>query len=291
MTASMTGFARHTMTLPGYSMVWEIRSVNHRYLDLRVFLPEGLRQLESEVRKRLQQQLGRGRIEAQLSVITQKPDRPTAMLFDVNRVRALVATLKEIDQMMVNGARVSALEVLRWPGVLQQDPQEWDAEAIASIVAGLDASIVELRAIRHREGDELQRAIDVRLEQIANLIPDLRRRRHEIIAAQQQRLSARIAELGVDLEPQRLAQEIALLAQRLDIEEELDRLQGHIGAVHDALASAETAAGRRLDFLMQELNREANTLGAKSHDLATTQIVVEIKNLIEQMREQVQNIE
>jgi uncharacterized protein (TIGR00255 family) len=291
MTASMTGFARHTMILPGHACVWEIRSVNHRHLDLRIILPDGLRHLEPSARRNLQQRLGRGRVEAQLSLQSLESGNPEPLRFDANRVRVLVATLKEIDQMMVNGARVSAMEVLRWPGVLQQDQPGWDEVAEAAILHGLDMAIGELQAMRGREGEELERNILARLDQLEGLVAPVRGRRSSVLAEQQQRLTARVAELGFDLEPQRLAQEIAMMAQRLDVEEELDRLQGHIAAVRDTFSRSNGVVGRGLDFLMQELNREVNTLGAKSHDLEVTRAVLEMKGLIEQMREQVQNVE
>ena len=193
--------------------------------------------------------------------------------------------------MMVNGARVSAMEVLRWPGVLQQDLPEWDEASEGAILDGLDRAITELKTMRGREGEELERNVLTRLDQLAGHVSPVRDRRQVVLVEQQQRLTARVAELGFDLEPQRVAQEIALMAQRFDIEEELDRLLGHIGAVRDTFAKNDGPAGRALDFLMQELNREVNTLAAKAHDLEITRAVVEMKGLIEQMREQVQNIE
>lgn len=288
MVASMTGFARHRFDLAGHTLIWELRSVNHRHLDLRVLLPDAFRPAEMAVRKQLQSRLGRGRIEAQL--MRESPDVETRIDFDREQVRGIVTTLREIDQMMVNGARVSAMEILRWPGVMQRDLPEPDEAILAALLAGLDGAIDGLQIMRREEGAHLRHSVLSRLEQVAEQLPALRARRKSILAEQNDRLQVRVAELGVNLEPQRLAQEIALLAQRLDIEEELDRLSGHVAAVRDGLETEEPV-GRRLDFLMQEFNREANTIGSKSNDLETVQCVVEIKVLIEQMREQIQNIE
>lgn len=288
MVASMTGFARHRFDLAGHTLIWELRSVNHRHLDLRVLLPDAFRPAEMAVRKQLQSRLGRGRIEAQL--MRESPDVETRIDFDREQVRGIVTTLREIDQMMVNGARVSAMEILRWPGVMQRDLPEPDEAILAALLAGLDGAIDGLQIMRRGEGAHLRHSVLSRLEQVAEQLPALRARRKSILAEQKDRLQVRVAELGVNLEPQRLAQEIALLAQRLDIEEELDRLSGHVAAVRDGLETEEPV-GRRLDFLMQEFNREANTIGSKSNDLETVQCVVEIKVLIEQMREQIQNIE
>lgn len=288
MTASMTGYARHATETDGQSLVWEIRSVNHRHLDLRIQVPDALRALEVEARAMLQELLARGRVEAVLRVETD----PTTdeIRFDHERATVLIRTLREIDQMMVNGARVSALDVLNWPGIMQRD-EPVDIEALREpVLEGLKATIGELRAMRLAEGATLRQALETRLDAFAERVRQLRGRRTEVLEAQRERLRSRIAELDLALDEQRLEQEVALLAQRLDVDEELDRLDGHLAAMREILGRDEPV-GRRLDFLMQEFNREANTLGSKSHDLETTRVVLEMKVLTEQMREQVQNIE
>jgi uncharacterized protein (TIGR00255 family) len=288
MTASMTGFARHSTEAGGRSMVWEIRSVNHRHLDLRIQVPDSLRMLESDARSLLQQALGRGRVDAVLRVEAD----PVAdeIHFDHARARILIKTLREVDQMMMNGARVSAMDVLMWPGILQRD-EPVDVEVLrAPLLQGLEAAIGGLQAMRQAEGEALRQTLETRIDRFAELVRQLRGRRVEVLDAQRERLRGRIAELDLALDPQRLEQEVALLAQRLDVDEELDRLDGHIAAMREILARDE-AVGRRLDFLMQEFNREANTLGSKSHDLETTRVALEMKVLTEQMREQIQNIE
>ena len=288
MIASMTGFARHDTEAEGRSLVWELRSVNHRYLDLRIQLPDALRVLETEVRAQLQQSLGRGKVDAVLRL--ESPGEEAVIRFDPVRAKALITTIREIDQMMVNGARVSALDILTWPGIIQRDAA-LDADALrAAVLKGLEGAIADLRTMRAAEGEALRQTLETRLDAYDDLIRQLRDRRTAILEEQRERLRARIAELDLTLDPQRLEQEVALLAQRLDVDEELDRLDGHVAAMREILGRDEPV-GRRLDFLMQEFNREANTLGSKSHDLETTRVAMEMKVLTEQMREQVQNIE
>lgn len=288
MTSSMTGFARHAIEVDGQSLVWEIRSVNHRHLDLRIQIPDTLKALEPDARAAMQQSLGRGRVDAVLRV--DAAVTADVIQFDHGRAKILIKTLREIDQMMVNGARVSALDVLLWPGVLQRD-EPADVDAVRSaVLLGLQAALDDLRAMRQTEGGTLRQTLETRLDALAELVARMRGRRVEVLEAQRERLRSRIAELDLALDPQRLEQEVALLAQRLDVDEELDRLEGHVAATREILGRAEPV-GRRLDFLMQEFNREANTLGSKSHDLETTRVAMEMKVLIEQMREQIQNIE
>ncbi len=288
MIASMTGFARHDTEAEGQSLAWEIRSVNHRYLDLRVQLPDALGALETDVRARLQQSLGRGKVDAVLRL--ESPGEDAVVRFDPVRAKALVKTIREIDQLMVNGARVSALDILTWPGIIQRDAALDPDVLRAAVLEALGGAIADLRAMRAAEGEALRRTLETRLDAYSGLIRQLRERRTAIVEEQRERLRARIAELDLTLDPQRLEQEVALLAQRLDVDEELDRLDGHVAAMREILDRDEPV-GRRLDFLMQEFNREANTLGSKSHDLETTRVAMEMKVLTEQMREQVQNIE
>ncbi|MFO8005038.1 YicC/YloC family endoribonuclease [Thioalkalivibrio sp.] len=288
MIASMTGFARQDTEAEGQSLVWELRTVNHRYLELRIQLPDALRALETEVRALLQQSLGRGKVDAVLRL--ESPGEEAVVRFDPVRAKALITTIREIDQMMVNGARVSALDILTWPGILQRD-MALDADALRpAVLSGLEGAVADLRAMRAAEGEVLRQTLETRLDAYSERVRQLRDRRAAILEEQRERLRTRIAELDLTLDPQRLEQEVALLAQRLDVDEELDRLDGHIAATREILDRDEPV-GRRLDFLMQEFNREANTLGSKSHDLETTRVAMEMKVLTEQMREQVQNIE
>jgi uncharacterized protein (TIGR00255 family) len=288
MIASMTGFARHATETGGQSLVWEIRSVNHRYLDLRLQTPDNLRALEAELRALLQQSIARGKVDAQLRL--ERAAARAQIQFDRARAGELIKTIGEIDHMMVNGARVSALDILSWPGVVQQEVLPGAEELHDAVLDGLRGAIADLRVMREAEGLTLRQALEARLDAFTALVAEVRGRRSEVLEEQRQRLRARVAELDLSLDPQRLEQEVALLAQRLDVDEELDRIDGHIAAMREILGRDEPV-GRRLDFLMQEFNREANTLGSKSHDLATTRAAMEMKLLTEQMREQIQNLE
>lgn len=287
MIDSMTGFARQTVTLDDGVYDWELKSVNHRYLELRVHLPDALRALEPEVRNRLKRHLARGKVDAVLRDRGQAAGSPAA--FDEERVRALVQACKSVGGMINDPAPVSPLEVLAWPGVLGSS--QTDAEALAPpLLEALDQAVGALVEMRRGEGRKLVEGLHERLEHLAGQVALIRERRGPMLEEQRARTLARIDELDLSLDPKRLEQEVALLAQRLDIAEELDRIDGHIAAVRDILAG-EGPCGRRLDFLMQEFNRETNTLASKSHDLEITRATVDMKVLVEQMREQVQNLE
>ncbi|WP_019623958.1 YicC/YloC family endoribonuclease [Thioalkalivibrio thiocyanoxidans] len=287
MIASMTGFARQPMTLDQGVYDWELKSVNHRYLELRIHLPEALRALEPEVRNRLKKRLARGKVDVALRDRGQSRGSPEA--YDAERVQSLIEATESIADMMKHDASVSPLDILAWPGVLEAT--KVDADDLATpILAGLDTAIDALVAMREAEGQELVSGLRERLEAVAEQVAFIRQRRDPMLAEQRDRTLARINELDLSLDPKRLEQEVALLAQRLDIAEELDRIDGHVKAVREILGNS-GPSGRRLDFLMQEFNRETNTLASKSHDLEITRATVEMKVLVEQMREQVQNLE
>ncbi|ADC72965.1 domain of unknown function DUF1732 [Thioalkalivibrio sp. K90mix] len=287
MIASMTGFARQPMTLDQGVYDWELKSVNHRYLELRIHLPEALRALEPEVRNRLKKRLSRGKVDVVLRDRGQSGGSPTA--FDVDRVQSLIEATESVADMMKHDASVSPLDILAWPGVLEGAKIDTDRLA-GPILAELDSAIDALVAMREAEGQELVNGLRDRLEALAEHVVLIRERREPMLVEQRERTLSRINELDLSLDPKRLEQEVALLAQRLDIAEELDRIDGHVKAVREILGK-DGPSGRRLDFLMQEFNRETNTLASKSHDLEITRATVEMKVLIEQMREQVQNLE
>ncbi|MBS3800524.1 MAG: YicC family protein [Thioalkalivibrio sp.] len=287
MIASMTGFARQVVTLDTGVFDWELKSVNHRYLDLRIRLPEDLSALEPEVRRHLQRFLTRGKIEAVLRERGQVGVAPEA--YDLSRVRALVDACSSIAAMMPNPAPVSPLELLRWPGVLEGSGS--DSAALAEpLLEGLDRGLQALEAMRAAEGEALVQGMQERLDRLTEQAVRVRERREPTLEEQRHRIRERVGELDLEPDPKRLEQELALLAQKMDIAEELDRIDGHIAAVREILSAA-GPCGRRLDFLMQELNRETNTIASKSHDLQITRAAVEMKVLIEQLREQVQNLE
>lgn len=285
---SMTAFARQESHGDWGELVWELRTVNHRYLDVSLRLPEELRGLEAEVRKRASGVIRRGKLDCTLHYRTR---HGTATGLEVNRdlVRALVAASDEVGVLMGASATPTPLDVLAWPGVVcapTVDKSELSRHALET----LEMALASLLETRQREGVRLQALLQERLDAIGPLVGRVRRRMPGILAAQRQRMHDRLGELRDSLDPSRLEQEMVMLTQRLDVEEELDRLLGHVEEMGQVLARDE-AVGRRLDFLMQEFNREANTLGSKSQDAEVTRVAVELKVLIEQMREQIQNVE
>ena len=289
MPRSMTGFARREAKLPWGTLVWEIRSVNHRYLEPSFRLPEDFREIEPHLRDAMRKMLQRGKVEASLSVQWEQ-EGESEMGVNLTKVAQLTRATQQINGLLGNAAApVNALDILRWPGVLQK--QELDREALHSAALELfDRAIEGLIEHRAREGAELQQLILNRLESVSQQVADVRARMPEILAAQREKLHTKLAALQVELDPERLEQEIVLLAHKADVDEELDRLDTHVLEVKRSLKQTDSL-GRRLDFLMQELNREANTLSSKSIVSETTQAAVELKVLIEQMREQIQNIE
>lgn len=288
MIRSMTAFARRQVRDVYGELIWEIRSVNHRYLEMTVRLPEELRVIEPGVRERIGQRLGRGKVECNLRF------RPGAATRGEIRVsERMVSQLLDTSQQLLGFLHTSSLptvtDIMRWPGVLETEEQDFTPVQQMALQA-LDSALDDLVAAREREGARLAELIHQRLEIMREQVARARERMPWVIDSVRERLRARLAEIAGELDPARLEQEMALLAQRLDVDEEVDRLSTHLDEVERVLGSDEPV-GRRLDFLMQELNREANTQGSKSVDVETTAISVEMKVLIEQMREQVQNVE
>ncbi|MCJ0974763.1 YicC family protein [Pseudomonas sp. PS1] len=287
MIHSMTAFARAEMAGDHGTLSWEIRSVNHRYLEPHLRLPEAFRDLEGAVRDALRKGLSRGKVECTLRFAEDAAGR--SMQVDEARARTLIAAAEDVAALLKQPAPINPLDVLAWPGVIVGDAA--DPQALGNAALKLfDKALAELKAGRQREGEGLARLINERLDAITQETATLRAQVPQMLAAQRQKVLDRCAEMRVELDPQRLEQELVLLAQKSDVAEELDRLATHVGEVRRVLQSG-GAAGRRLDFLMQELNREANTLGSKAIDTRSTQAAVNLKVLIEQMREQVQNIE
>ncbi|MGE5624872.1 MAG: YicC/YloC family endoribonuclease [Bacillota bacterium] len=288
MARSMTGFARREARGDFGVLVWEVRSVNHRYLDMSLRLPEELRALEGDCRERIAAQVKRGKLDAQLR-FEPATGGPAALKVDEARARAVGHALAQVANVVGTSGPVNPVEVLRWPGVVVEPPLDVAAVGQAALKL-LDDTLKDLLAARGREGERTAAALRQRAASITIVMVELRKHQAAMTAALRDKLRARVEELKVSVDPQRLEQEVVLLAQRLDVSEELDRLGSHLKEFETTLKSGE-AVGRRLDFLMQEFNREANTLGSKSQDATITQQVVDLKVLIEQMREQVQNIE
>ena len=291
MVQSMTAFTRQQLDRDYGSLAWEIRSVNHRYLEASVRVPESFRALENTVRDALRKQLNRGKVECQLRFQTEAADGAPVSKISVDKelVKQLIEAGDVIGSLASDAATLSTAELLRWPGVI--GTAELDKKALEQDALELFAvALKDLIATREREGAELSEFIGQRIDAIRVIVADVRLMMPDILAKQRENLLAKIAEIDIEIDPMRLEQEVALLAQKADIAEELDRLGAHVNEVERVLRS-DDQMGRRLDFLMQELNREANTLSSKSIVVETTRSAVDLKVLIEQMREQIQNIE
>ena len=284
----MTAFARKETRQEWGELIWEIRSLNSRYLEVNTRLPEDLRVLESPVREQVQQALNRGKLECNLRF---QRHGATSAEIELNSELAqrLVKLSKEASEVLDEDYPMRPMELLRWPGVVQE--KEPDLAPINEIARKLlDEALEDLVQNREREGARLKELIVQRCDSMEKIAIQTREYLPELRQHQRERLQKKLDGLDVEVDHIRLEQELVIQAQKLDIDEELDRLDAHIQEVRDVLERSEPV-GRRLDFLMQELNREANTLGSKSAAMETTQASVELKVLIEQMREQIQNIE
>ncbi|AFJ02484.1 Protein YicC [Methylophaga frappieri] len=284
----MTAFARHEMVLDSGVLSWEIRSVNHRYLELSLRMDESFRPLEIAVRKVMSAEISRGKVEA---ILRFQPAHQgeQALEIDEKLASAVVNASRQLAAMTAASTPIDPLKLLQWPGILKQ-PDVDMAILHEQALQCLKQTLTDFIDTRRREGASLAVLLQQRCQDIGNIARDVRQLLPEILTRHHEKLLQRLQDLQVELDSERLAQEVALLAQKSDVAEELDRLESHISEVQNIL-SRQGPVGRRLDFLMQELNREANTLGSKSIDTATTRYAVDLKVLIEQMREQIQNIE
>ncbi len=288
MLHSMTGFARESVELPLGTLTWEIRAVNHRYLDVQFKLPEDLRPKEQVFRKQASDILARGKVECGL-FFRRAVDQQSEMQIDTDLVALLGLRLSEVAANLHATSAVNPVEILRWPGVVKQT--EVDSEPLFGAASDLfDATLEAINVMRSSEGQRIGEMLESRCADIAEIARFVRVRMPEVLDASRAKQRERIDKLNVEADPARLEVELALIAQKIDIDEELDRLESHLVEIRDAIAD-DKPVGRRLDFLMQELNREANTLGSKSADTETTRAAVDLKVLIEQMREQIQNVE
>ncbi|MEP1216711.1 MAG: YicC/YloC family endoribonuclease [Marinobacter sp.] len=288
MIRSMTAFARQDTQEDWGTLTCEIRTVNHRYLEPSFRLPEALRELENSFREQLRKQLCRGKVDVAIRLQTTE-SLSRGFEIDEDVAHAVNEAANHINKMLDNPAHISALDILRWPGVLASTEQDYGP---ARRAAGelFERTVCELVTVREREGERLRPLFEDRLGTMGKLVSEVRKRMPELIRAQEEHLKNRFEQAKVEIDPDRIAQEMVMLAQKSDVAEELDRLDAQITEVSETLQS-DDAIGRRLDFLMQELNREANTLSSKSIDARVTRAAVDLKVLIEQMREQVQNLE
>lgn len=290
MPCSMTGFARQERQCPWGTLVWEVRSVNHRYLEPHFRIPDSLRELEPKLRDAMRKQLHRGKVEASFHLqLNQTSEDDNGLEINMPLVQQLTQAIEKVELQMANSSSVSPLEVLSWPGVISERQIDKDA-LLQEALSLFNDALTNLIEHRQREGEELKNLISQRLDGINEQVTLVRSKLPGILQAQRERLVEKLESVKAELDQDRLEQEMVILAQKADVDEELDRLNTHVMEVERTLKQ-KGSIGRRLDFLMQELNREANTLSSKSIVSETTQAAVELKVLIEQMREQVQNIE
>ncbi len=289
MIRSMTGFARRERQGPWGTLTCEIRTVNHRYLEVSLRLPDDLRGLENDARQLLGASLRRGKVDAGLYMRSTAAVATTIEL-NASLVEQLLKNAHDVSRMLGGSpAPMNAMDVLRWPGVVRE--AERDIGPVSGEALGLlKETVDQLNEARAREGARIREMLQTRCHALVEGVALVRARLPEVSARIRAKVGERVAQLGTQVDPERLEQELVLLAYKMDVEEELDRLGSHVTETLRVLDSTEPA-GRRLDFLMQELNREANTLSSKSQDVETTRAAVDMKVLIEQMREQVQNVE
>lgn len=288
MTNSMTAFARGEQLIDTVSIEWELKSLNHRYLEIVLFLPESLRRHEMAIRTLIKQHISRGKLELRCKL--QPSTNSQQINVDEDRVRALIDACNQIDMQLGVGQSLNALDILQYPGIAAGETMTAMAVDEKAILTSLQQALLDLKTNRAAEGQRLQQFIEAKAQQVTDIAQTIRLKLPVIKEQQSMRLNEKIKNLGQALEQDRLHQEIALIISKLDIDEELDRLNSHLHEL-SAVFTRDEAIGRRLDFLMQELQREANTIAAKSVDAEVSLAAVELKVLIEQMREQIQNIE
>ena len=287
MPRSMTAFARQTLDFSWGSVSCELRSVNHRFLEPHFKLPETIRDIEMALRDIARKKLSRGKVDCLIQIAFNNTE--AMVTTDLKLAKRYIDIAEQLATQIKEPAQISPLDIMRWPGVLKD--QNVESESLyKGAIETFKVAVNDLLEGRTREGEKLAAMIEQRLQGIEQQTEIVRQHLPEILAHQRTRLIEKIANMEVQLDEERLEQEMVIIANRADVDEELDRLEAHISEIRQVLKSSDSI-GRRLDFLMQELNREANTLGSKSIAGVTTQASVELKVLIEQMREQIQNIE
>ena len=287
MPRSMTAYARITEEHSWGSISCELKSVNHRFLEIGFRIPESLREAETKLRDMARKKLGRGKIDCSVQIAFSHSDVSSGL--DIETAREHIKIVESIAAEIAKPEAISAVDIMKLPGVLKDSAMD-TKQLIAAGVQAFDLALDQMLEGRAREGDKLADMIEQRLSGIETQIALVRKHLPDILQQQRNRLEEKLAELKEQLDEQRLEQEMVIIANRTDVDEEIDRLEAHVSEIRRGLGDSESI-GRRLDFLMQELNREANTLGSKSFSNITTQASVELKVLIEQMREQIQNIE
>ena len=293
MIASMTAFAQDKVELPWGTSTWEVRSVNHRYLEINFKLPDAFKNLEIQLKDVAKKYLKRGKIDCMLKLAIE--DMPVdEVRVNTDLVKQLVGAARNVQSHIDANAElvnvsVTAFDILQWPGVVKTDKHDL-TENQAQIIQAFETALQQLVGVRQREGGQLAELIKQRIAGMQDVLKTVKSSYPKILAAQQKKLKTKISELEVKLDEDRLEQELVYLAQKTDVAEEIERYSVHLDEVARVIQSG-GLVGRRLDFLMQELNREANTMGSKSIDSITSQAAIELKVLIEQVREQIQNLE
>ncbi|BAE75489.1 hypothetical protein SGGMMB4_05294 [Sodalis glossinidius str. 'morsitans'] len=287
MIRSMTAFARREIKGTWGTAAWELRSVNQRYLETYIRLPEQFRGLEPTIRERIRLRLTRGKVECNLRFDV-NPGAQSALILNEKLAKQLVEAAQWV-KMQSDEGEIDPLAILRWPGVMAATEQDLDAIS-TELLSGLDATLNDFISARETEGNALKALIEQRLAGVSAEAATVRQQMPAVLNWQRERLLNKLEEAQVQLDGNRLEQELVMLAQRIDVAEELDRLDAHVKETYQILTKKEVV-GRRLDFMMQEFNREANTLASKSINASVTASAIELKVLIEQMREQIQNIE
>lgn len=287
MIRSMTAYARREIKGEWGSAAWELRSVNQRYLETYIRLPEQFRSLEPVIRERIRARLTRGKVECNLR-FDLDPSAQSSLILNEKLAKQLVEAANWV-KMQSDEGEINPIDVLRWPGVMSAQEQDLDAIS-ADLMQALDGALDDFIAARESEGTALKALIEQRLDGVLAEVAKVRAQMPNVMQWQRERLVSKLEEAQVQLENTRLEQELVLMAQRIDVAEELDRLEAHVKETHNILKKKE-AVGRRLDFMMQEFNRESNTLASKSINADVTTSAIELKVLIEQMREQIQNVE
>ncbi len=288
MIRSMTAFARQERRSDWGLLTWELRSVNHRYLEVHTRLPEEFRGLESAVRQRVSNQLKRGKVDCNLR-FRANPTASTQININRDYLQQLLAACRSVEETLNSADALNPLDLLGWPGVIQEESRDI-TPLLDDALKALDSALEEMVQTRQREGEQITNWITTRGDAMEKLVAQASQLLPKIQAGLREKLLARLAEINIEADSGRLEQELVFMAQKTDVSEELDRLNGHLHELRKVLQRKEPV-GRRLDFLMQEFNREANTFGSKSVNAETTRLSVELKVLIEQMREQVQNVE
>lgn len=287
MIQSMTGYARYEHKADWGSATWEIRSVNQRYLETFFRLPDAFRSLENSLREQFRKKLQRGKVECKLHLHLDEA-RQSELVINETLAQSVIDKANWISE-QANNAQINPLDILRWPGVVNADEQDMDSVQ-KEVLQALEQATADFIDNRKSEGSAIDGMLQERLDGVSTQVAYVRERMPEVLAWQRERLQTRFEEAKVDLDPQRVEQEMIMLAQKVDVAEELDRLDAHVEEARKVLKKG-GPCGRRLDFMMQEFNREANTLASKSINADITAASVELKVLIEQMREQIQNIE